>query len=599
MKKLISIVLALITAFSAFAVCGFAGEAQSLTLSVAQADLNSDDADRIVDWYKADGEYYLFIPAAINYDLACLKAVGTAQNISIDGEPYTEGKTLRQVLGDKTQITVTADGKDYKVNILNGSKTASVFIETESGSLDYIHEKKGNSESGNIEIVSGLGISVYDGKLSSIKGRGNSTWEMEKKPYNIKLDKKTDLFGMGKSKKWCLIANHGDSSLIRNVLAYEAAKRAGMFYTPQYEPVDLYINHEYMGSYLLMTKIEVDKNRINIQDLEEANEEANAGVDIESLSRGGVYGKYAGLLENTMKWVEIPNDPEDISGGYVLEMELANRYADEISGFVTSRSQPITMKSPEYASKAQMQYISDYYQKVEDAVFNDADMQTLGKLINIESLAQMYLLNEWCGNMDASLTSTYFYKPVNDVLYAGPAWDFDIAFGNNDSERFGNDYNDPTKWTVCYNRQYRNTVFGSWDVDEKPTLYNRVTKNSAFVEQAEKVWKGYMNAAVSDTVAYVKNIYITATEGSALANAVRWDIFGTRDISKIKTEYEAATAVALNYATTKANVISNGIGTVHDDAPETNAFVKVFKNILAGINDLFEKAVVLFKAENK
>ena len=91
-------------------------------------------------------------------------------------------------------------------------------------------------------------------------------------------------------------------------------------------------------------------------------------------------------------------------------------------------------------------------------------------------MAQMYLINEWCSNMDASLTSTYFYKPVGEPLYAGPVWDFDIAFGNNDAARFGNDYNDPTKWTVCYNRMYRNTVFGKYDIEEKDTIYNVINK---------------------------------------------------------------------------------------------------------------------------
>ena len=280
-------------------------------------------------------------------------------------------------------------------------------------------------------------------------------------------------------------------------------------------------------------------------------------------------------------------------------MELANRYADEASGFVTTRSQPFTMKTPEYASKAQMEYISDYYQKVEDAIYNGASMAELGKLVNVESLAQMYIINEWASNQDASLTSTYFYKPANDVLYGGPVWDFDIAFGNNDSGRFGNDYKDPTKWTVCYNRMYRNTVFGLWDVDEQPTVYNVLTKNAAFISEVEKEWNSDAKAAINETISWATDTYIPAIEGSAVANAIRWNIFGTLDAAQIKAEFAKATKEVTDFATIKSATMNSGIGKVQDDAPETNFILKALKQILVGINTAFEKLIVLFGLVNK
>lgn len=596
MKKITALILALIMAFSAFALMGYA-DGDVVAAYVAQYDETEGDVDRVVNWYEVNDKYYFFIPASIDYDTAKFYVPGS--KVTVNGADYAEAKTLAEVFGDKTELTVVSDGVTYNVEVIKESKVASVFIATESGSLDAIHADKSHKEKGFIEIVNADGEIEYDGVLDQIKGRGNSTWEMEKKPYNIKLDEKANLFGMGKSKKWSLIANHSDDSLIRNVLAYEAAKRAGMDYTPLFTPVDVYINNDYMGAYLLTTRIEVDKTRINIQNLEDANEEANPDVkDIEALPRGGAYGKYAGLLENTMKWIEIPNDPEDITGGYVIEMELANRYYGEVSGFVTSRSQPFTMKSPEYASKAQMEYISSYYQKVEDAIYNGASMDELNKILDVESMAQMYLINEWCSNMDASLTSTYFYKPVGEPLHAGPVWDFDIAFGNNDAGRFGNDYNDPATWTVCYNRMYRNTVFGAWDVEEKATVYNVINKNEGFVDKAEAVWNSYMKSAVADTIAYAKSEYIPAITGSAIANAIRWNIFGTTDVASIKEKFNASAAEVVNFAQIKAGTITAGIGTVQTNAPETNAVVKAFKGILVGVNNIFEKAIVLFGLEN-
>ena len=599
MKKIISLILAIVLAFSTFAICGIAADEPLKGVYAMQDDLLADDGvDRKINLYEHNGTYYLFVPASVNLlfaDFVVSDAAG--KEIKVNGAAYTETKKLAEVFGNKTEITLNVDGTDYKVVMIKESKVASIFIETESGSLDYIHAKKGNEENGFIEIADSLGLTVWEGELE-IKGRGNSTWQMEKKPYNIKLDKKVDLFGMGKTKKWSLIANHGDTSLVRNVLAYEAAERAGMPYCPQFTPVDVYINSDYMGSYLLTTRIGIDGSNVDIEDLEGETEDANK-ADLDTYARGGAYGTYAGLLEGTMKYYEIPNDPADITGGYIIEMELANRYADEASGFVTTRSQPFTMKTPEYASKAQMEYISSYYQKVEDAVYSGASMEELGKNLNVKSLAQMYLINEWASNQDASLTSTYFYKPANDVLYAGPVWDFDIAFGNNDSKRFGNDYNDPTKWTVCYNRMYRNTVFGKWDIDEQATVYNVISKNDGFQKVAKNVWDTEMRAAVESTITWLNEDYYSFVKGSAISNAIRWNIYGTDDIDKIEGCYASDYACVVDFADDKADTITAGIGTVQTDAPETNAVVKFFKGFLVAVNNLFEGAIVTFDLVNK
>ena len=597
MKKIISLILAVVLAFSAFAICGIAADDPLEGVYAVQYDLLVDDGvDRKINLYERNGTYYLFVPASVNLIFADF-VVPEGKSVKVNGVDYTETKKLAEVFGDKTEITLTVDGKDYKVVMIKESQVASVFIATESGNLDYIHAVKGNEEEGFIEIADSLGITVYEGELE-IKGRGNSTWQMEKKPYNIKLGDKVNLFGMGKTKKWSLIANHGDASLIRNVLAYEAAERAGMPYTPQFTPVDVYINNDYMGSYLLTTRIGIDGSNVDIEDLEGETEDVN-NADLETYPRGGDYGTYAGLLEGTKKWYEIPNDPEDITGGYIIEMELANRYADEACGFVTTRSQPFTMKTPEYASKAQMEYISSYYQTVEEAIYSGAPASEIDKVVDVKSLAQMYLINEWASNQDASLTSTYFYKPAGDKLYGGPVWDFDIAFGNNDSNRFGNDYNDPTKWTVCYNRMYRNTVFGKWDIDEQPTVYNVLTSNASFIAETEKVWNGGMKVAVTDTTNWVNTAYVPFVEGSAVANAIRWNIFDTTDVNAIKAAYADETKAVVDFAAVKASTISAGVGEVQTDAPETNPVLKFFKGFLVGINDLFEGMIVTFNLVNK
>ena len=603
MKRFLAVLLAAVISLSSFGVAAFAadnGGISEFSIISALDDLNEKGAQKRVDWFfnENDGCYYLFVPSSMSTDLVTVDYSASGA-VLLDGQPLADCKSTT-ALKDKSEVTLTCGDKSYKLKLITESKVASVFIETESGSLDYIHADKENKEAGKISIFGADGLTVeYAGVLEYIKGRGNSTWNMEKKPYNLKLDKKTNLFGMGKSKKWSLIANHSDTSLIRNCLAYYTAQQAGMPYTPLFTPVDVYINNEYQGAYLLTTRIEVDSTRVNIQNLEDANEEANPEVDIEALPRGGVYGGYSGLLEGTKKWIEIPNDPENITGGYILEMELANRYADEICGFVTTRSQPVIMKSPEYASKAQMEYISGCYQQLEDAIFSGADMNELGKYCNVESLAKLYLLNEWSSNQDAALTSSYFYKPVGDTLYAGPAWDYDIAFGNSGASRFGIEFDNPNKWSVCFGRQYRNTIFGTLDVKEVPTIFNVLTKNQAFLNAAKDCWTGEFTNAVDNAVKFAKEVYVPAVTGSAVANAIRWNIFGTSDVAEIKAQYSSAVSNVMSFSATKQSVISGGIGTIIKNENETNSIVKGLKNILTGINDLFEKVIVILKLENK
>lgn len=600
MKKILAVILAAATLLSCMSLIGYADETTALSdFSVSSAfdgETPEDAAELKTSWFNSDDNYYLFVPSSIGTEEVTVNFEPKNAAVIVDGASVANGGVIS--LAGKDEITVKCGNSEYNVDIIAESKVASVFIETDSGSLDYIHEKKGNEEEGNISIIGADGADVeYAGRLE-IKGRGNSTWQMEKKPYNIKLDSKENLFGMGKTKKWSLIANHGDSSLIRNVLAYQAAENAGMPYTPQFTPVDVYINNDYMGAYILTTRIGVDGSNVDIYDLEGETEDANKN-DLDSYPQAGAYGSYAGLLEGTKKWYDIPENPDEITGGYIIEMELANRYADEASGFVTTRSQPFTMKSPEYLTKDQIDYISGYYQAVEDAIYEGKSMEELNKLCNVESLAQMYILNEWCSNQDFGLTSTYFYKPVGDTLYCGPAWDFDIAFGNNDSGRFGNDYNDPSKWTACYNRMYRNTVFGTADIEEKPTVFNVLTKNATFVAEAEKVWNNGFGAAINETISWVKNEYIPAVTGSAVANAIRWNIFNTNDVDAIKAEFKKATDAVVSFATTKAGVMANGIGDVQNDAPQTNALLKALKSIPVAINNIFEKFIVAFDLVNK
>lgn len=600
MKKLLAILLAVIVIFTATSMIGYAADNDTIEYFAVESVMG-EDITPTVEWFKAaDENYYLFIPSSIN-TLICRVSFVANGDITIDGEKVANNSVIS--LANKSQITVTCENKQYIVKIIEESSLASVFITTESGSLDAIHADKEYKEAGYIQVISEDGNTIqYDGDLEYIKGRGNSTWKMEKKPYNIKLDKKTDLFGMGKSKKWSLIANHSDTSLMRNSIIYSVSGQV-LDYTPKYTPVDLYINNDYMGSYILTTRIEADDNRVEIENLDDANEDANPDVDFDELDRGGVYGTYSGLLQGTQKWIEIPNDPDDITGGYLMEMEIADRYPGEISGFVSDGGQPIIFKNPEYATESEVKYISSVYQDFEDAVMSadgyNADGKYYTELCDVETFQLFYAINEWASNMDFGLTSTYLYKPENDdKLYAGPVWDFDIAFGNNGGNRYGCDYTNPEEFTVCFGRQYKNTIFKSQDINAVPTLFNALCQKQDFVTGVKNVWDTKLSAVVEYTNEIFIPYYTAKIEGSAVANAIRWNIYDTTDVETIKVKFKTDVDYVNNYATTRATFLTNNFGIVQVQENQFDFFDKIIMSIGTGINNAFEWFIKAFNLEN-
>ena len=598
MKKAISFILTIALLFSLGCPATFAANEGISEFSVEISEEKEHGAQLCVDLYEDNGDTYLFIPQSIN--LADAKVYFSASgDVTADGEKITSGSSAA-FLADKTEVTLTCGGTSRKVKILVISDVSSVFIETESGSLESVHADKEHKEKGEITIVGADGNVEYDGELDYIKGRGNSTWGLAKKPYNIKLEDKANLFGMGKSKKWSLLANHSDASLVRNSLAFTAAQNAGIAYTPKYEPVDVYINSEYMGAYLLTTRVEVDKTRVNIDNLEDLNEEANPDADIEALPRGGVYGSVSGYLEGTRKWVEIPNDPKDITGGYILELELPGRYDEEISGFVTENSQTVILKSPEYASENEVVYIASYYQLFEKAVYGKQGVDALGEYCNVASLVDSYIFNEWTANHDAGLTSTYLYKPADDTLYAGPVWDFDKAFGNCDVIRFGLDYNNPSQWTVCHSTLRNNLILGAPELTQTPTFYNLLAKDEDFISLCKQRWNNSLKSVLASATEYIVTDYAAAIEDSAVANAIRWNTYGTKDVVEIKAAFANSVKKAADFADTKAEFISANIGTVAEKGgEEPNAFDAFKKKAYIFINNIIEKAIMALGLENK
>lgn len=312
---------------------------------------------------------------------------------------------------------------------------AVMFIQTESGTMDKVNSSKEIKEKGKLIVVDAKGEITYKGELDWIHGRGNYTWNKNKKPYNIKLSSETSLLGLSVSNKYCLLANYMDESQLRNYVVYKTAIDLKVPAAVDCAYVQTYFNGEYAGLYLLTEKIEVGKNGLDITSLEANTQEENP-LQLDQFEQ---WSSSDGSEAGSCKGIEGALNPKDITGGYLLELDQVERkYPEAVSGFVSQEGQAVILNSPEYATREQVEYISGYYQKIEDALLaEDGINPDTGKhyseYLDIDSFARAYLIDELFMNVDSGATSIFLYKDsdkVNSKLFAGPIWDYDNSIGN-------------------------------------------------------------------------------------------------------------------------------------------------------------------------
>lgn len=453
------------------------------------SDNNTYDA---IKWRKKDssGKYYLYLPTAV--DLSKLVVWHTFSGTVKVGSTVIESGKATSAFKGGGDFTLTANNNEYKIKVYQSENINTMFITTASGSLDAVNKsaKHTATDSGTIVYVDKKGKAA-NVELAQIKGRGNSSWNATqeiaafcKYPYNLKLGKKTSLYGMAKSKKWALLANNFDQSLIRNKLIFDMAADAGMPYTPESEFVDVYQNGRYIGNYLITSKVDVESTRVDIPDLEGETEKVNGVEDLSVYSRGGdVYSTSPG----TYKYYNIPKNPSDITAGYLLEFDLDERFTESASGFVTNKGQQINVESPEYASKQQVEYIRNFYQEMEDAVYSTSGYNSKGKhytqYIDITSAAMMYIIEELTMDVDAVATSFFLYKGDDGKLHCGPVWDFDWSMGNYGLRGLTN----VNYWYVKEKHIYYNhsVVSSSRDLN----FLGRLCRHSEFMTEVDRMWQ--------------------------------------------------------------------------------------------------------------
>ena len=216
-----------------------------------------------------------------------------------------------------------------------------------------------------------------------VKVRGNSTSNAPKKPYTIKFSNKQNLFGMGKAKKWVLLANCFDPTLLRNAMALQVASKLNLDYVSDFQFVDVYMDGVFKGNYLLTEQIETGKNRIDID------------------------------------WDQ---------GEFLLQLETARTEAGTSYLLLNQLKCRFALCDPETPTTEEYAYIQEKMNEVETALLSK-DMKKICNVVDVDSFIDFYIFNEWMKTVDVEFSSVYFYYK-DGKLYAGPPWDYDLSSGN-------------------------------------------------------------------------------------------------------------------------------------------------------------------------
>lgn len=465
----------------------------------------------------------LTLPVYSSADYVTIKEGNNTITVN-DGETFTFNTSSEYT------VKIGTDTTEYKLKVMK-SGSASLYTTTSNdlptASTGNVLEKTAY-KNGGFMTVSNEGKIVNEVQtLSQIKGRGNSTWEASGKhygkyAYNIKLAsainplKKFDKDA--KSKSFCLLANNSDESSLRNILTYDAATKAGLANTPNFEVVDVYNNGEYLGSYLITEKVDVALDKKLVQG--DPVDEYHTYTYDDSKKKQSTYNYGSGTFD--FSYVDTGSVAAGVNietKSYLLEFDLRERAQAEHCWFVTPKGQYIALKTPEDLNEEEMRFIIRKWCEAEDAVYNKS-YEEASNLIDMKSFAQVYLIQEWSKNLDAAATSYYIYydgRQANPKWQATPIWDYDWAFGGhkdkkdykpNDDSDANNTLDNHEGWFA----KYKTILQKDGETGDYTNTWNfqaQLANNTDFWNDVITVWNsGFYtsaSAAISDLATYYTN----------------------------------------------------------------------------------------------
>lgn len=493
----------------------FSGSALAYMERKTEAGCPSRCEAKVTGRWK-DGLVTLNLPGC--WDLKAVTLEMEGMELLLVGEdriPVKPGETvdLSGALGQQICLW-DANGKLCAyLTVMQGSKIPTLFLEVDGKMLSRVNlDKKKELTEGHVVFEEADGTVSYDGAMEQLKCRGNNTFSYSKKPYQLKLAEKTSLAGIGKGKTWVLLANWNDVSQLRNRIILDLCREVGLKNAVGCAPTDVWINGVYHGLYLMTEKIQIGKGRIDITNLEKASEKVNP----EPFDAGTQQLKNSADFPLMRGYPQV-SDPEDITGGYIFTIEKPSRLKGyKRPGFRTKNDLNIRIKEPTYPSMGQTEYLAGRLAEMHQALMAPEGInQMTGKhyreYLDEDSFARKLLIEDFCKNYDLNGGSQYMYKDsdlADPLIYAGPAWDYDLSFGNMRDRGAAADTpyvttfrrNQNLYWLLYNHEEFRKLTGFIWQKDFRPAvevlLGEREAKPDGIVRSLDDYRDG-INASVA------------------------------------------------------------------------------------------------------
>ena len=363
-----------------------------------------------------------------------------------------------------------------------------------------------------------------------VKGRGNWTWkDFAKKPYRLKFDEKVKPLGMKKSRHFVLMACADDNlGFLRNTVGYELSRRLRLAYTPWQEPVEVVLNGDYIGLYMLTEKIRVATKRVNI-------------------------------VEQT----DLETHPDSITGGWLFEIDNYDEDGQVVITEGNGKKLRFTMHTPEELSGEQRSYITNLLTATDHAIYaTDKRSTEWEQYIDIDSLVRYYIVQEVMDDAESFHGSCYIHKERgNDTkLIFGPVWDFGNAFQRG-FDRF----------------IYQDPPFGqSW--------IGEIARFPRFQERVKEVWRPFLGRQYPSLDTYIDD-FIARIATASLCDARRWPNYGTSNIEERKNEFKRRLREKVAFLTRQwGEGIEFVKGDVNGDGIVDVADVSAIISVMAGNN---------------
>ena len=348
---------------------------------------------------------YFFLPVSADDSQADIYN-GYPSDVTVNGTLIPTGETRAVSYEGGKAYSVSAGGVSYSLTFMKSSAEAAVYVNNPDADgagtdlLSYLSADKENKATATSAIVSADG-KIDNTAIKKIKGRGNTSWGKPKKGFNITYDKKVSVGGMEKNKKYSLIANYQDDSISRNRFLYDLSDAVKMPYASDSRFVDFYVNGYYAGSYLMAEKVEAGSLVTDVSDTDYLNKDGTIKSEfkfIAEVDASAGEGDYYFTCDNGVKITIKSPELEPADAGY-----------DEVREFIRGRCNELMSAAKSFDP-------------------------SLSDIIDVDSCAKLYLINELGKNWDSGVSSTFFtYKPDksgNYKFFGSPVWDYDNSLGN-------------------------------------------------------------------------------------------------------------------------------------------------------------------------